>query len=281
MATTQSIEKNKTTLASRFNSLVLWGLAAMSLTLASCLQVESTITLNKDGSGTVTEDMVFGEQMVAMLQMAQAQAGAAGGGQDPMAEMLDKKKAEARAKKMGEGVELVSVKKIDADGKMGVQTVFKFSDINKLKYSSSSAMGEMEGVEVDEENGGEPSFKYADGKLTIVQKHPEEKAEGDKEDAEAADDEMDEQSMAMMQGMMKDMRMTMKIKLAPGIKKTNATYVDGDTVTMADIQFGKLLKDPKKLKALQTGDFDKAKEALKGIDGIKFEMQESVEIELK
>lgn len=253
----------------------------MALLTSACLQVESTISLKKDGSGTVTEELVLGEQMVAMLEMAKAQAGAAGGGaQDPMAEMLDKAKAEARAKKMGEGVELVSVSKIDANGKLGVKTVFKFADINKLKYSSSSAMGEMEGVEVEEDDSA-PTFKYADGKLTIIQKNPDAEA-GDKDAAgEEADDQMDEQAMAMMQGMMKDMRMTTKIKIESGIKKTNATHVDGDTVTMADIQFGKLLADPEKLKVMQKGDFDDVKKALEGVDGVKFEANEKVEIELK
>ena len=63
-------------------------------TLSSCLQVESTISLKKDGSGTVTEDLIFGEQMVQMMKMGMAQAAQADGkAKDPFAEMLDKKKA--------------------------------------------------------------------------------------------------------------------------------------------------------------------------------------------
>ncbi len=67
--------------------------------LTSCFQVESTISVKKDGSGTVTEETILGEQMKMMLEMAAAQGGQA---EDPMAKMLDKAKAEARAKKMGE-----------------------------------------------------------------------------------------------------------------------------------------------------------------------------------
>ena len=75
--------------------------------LSSCIQVESTISVKKDGSGTITEELVFGEQMVMMMQMGAAQGGPGAAGKDPMAQMLDKTKAQARAKKMGEGVELV------------------------------------------------------------------------------------------------------------------------------------------------------------------------------
>jgi len=255
--------------------------------LNSCLQVESTITLKKDGSGTVTEDLIFGEQMVQMMQMASAQAGQMGGAKakDPFAEMLDKKKAAERAKKMGEGVEVVSVTKIDADGKLGVRTVFKFADINKLQYETSDAMnmGEQGGPS-KKENGDKPTFKYADGKLVISQTLPKGK-EGDAaakdEKDEGKEDATDDQALAMMQGMMKDMRMTLKMKFEPGIAKTNASYVDGNEITIMEIDFGKLVKDPKKLKALQGGDFEKTKKALKGIDGIKFEAKETVEVELK
>ena len=257
--------------------------------MCSCLQVESTITLKKDGSGTITEELLLGEQMVQMMQMGMAQAQQAGGKvEDPMAKMMDKAKAKARAKGMGEGVEFVSIEKIDAGGKLGMRTIFKFSDINKLRYSNAGAMGMDDMPGAKKKGGGDankdaPIFKYADGKLTIMQKHP--KGDNDAAEAvEAAEDKMNEQEKAMFDGMkemMKDMRMTMKLKFEPGIAKTNATHVEGNTITLADIEFGKLLADPEKLKALQSGNFEKMKKALKGTDGIKFETQEKVEVELK
>jgi len=253
-------------------------------TLNSCLQVESTISLKKDGSGTVTENLIFGEQMVQMMQMGMAQAAQAGGkAKDPFAEMLDKKKAAERALKMGEGVELVSVTKIDADGKLGVRTVFKFADINKLDYNTADAMnmGDKGPKQEKNEDADKPTFKYADGKLVISQKHPKGKDAAEAIKEEEKEDPMEAQGLAMMQGMMKDMRMTMKMKFESGIAKTNATYVDGDTITIMEIDFGKVVKDPKKLKALQGGDFEKTKKALEGIDGIKFEAKETVEVELK
>jgi len=252
--------------------------------LCSCFQVESTITLKKDGSGTIIEELMLGEQMLQMMEMAKAQAGAAGGEmKDPMEKMLDKSKAKSRAKDMGEGVEFVSIEKFEVGGKVGVKTVFKFADINKLRYSNSGAMGmdDMPGAKKKEANKNAPVFKYADGKLTIVQKLPKEKGAADEKADEA---KMSDQEKAMMDGMkemMKDMRMTMKMKFATGIAKTNATYVDGDTITLADIQFGKLLSNPEKLKAMQSGNFEKMKKALEGTEGIKFEIKETVEVELK
>lgn len=254
--------------------------------LTSCFQVESNITVKKDGSGTITEEMILGEQMKMMLEMAAAQGGQPGA-ENPMAKMLDKAKAEARAKKMGEGVELVSVEKIDANGKLGVKTTFKFADINKLKYSANDAidMGDVPGAAKQVEEAGEAGvkFEFADGTLTIIQKAPKvdkggEAPEGG-EKPEAP--EMDPQAMAMMQGMMKDMRVTTKVTIEPGIAKTDASHVEGNVITLSDIQMGKIMADPEKLKALQSGDFDKAKEAMKGVDGIKFEDKEKVTVEMK
>ena len=87
--------------------------------------------------------------------------------------------------------------------------------------------------------------------------------------------------LAMMKGMMKDMRITTKVNIDSGIANTDAAHVDGNVITLADIQMEKLLDDPKKLQALQTGDFDKAKEAMKGVDGIKFEDKEAVKVKMK
>lgn len=252
--------------------------------LCSCFQVESTITLKKDGSGTITEELLLGDQMVQMMQMTMAQAAQNGQKvEDPLAKMMDETKAKARAKEMGEGVEFVSIEKIEAAGKLGMKTTFKFSDINKLRYSNSGAMGmnDMPGAKKENPNKNAPIFKYADGKLTIAQKHPK---EGNDAGADAGDEDMNDQEKAMMEGMkdsLKDMRMTMKMKFEPGIAETNATHVDGNTITLADIQFGKLLANPEKMKAMQSGDFEKMKKALKDTEGIKFEIKENVEVKLK
>ncbi|MFK7910764.1 MAG: hypothetical protein AB8F34_09175 [Akkermansiaceae bacterium] len=246
--------------------------------LNSCLQVESTISVNKDGSGVVTETTMFGDQMKMMIEMAAAQGGA--NAKNPLTKMMDKGKAEARAKKMGEGVELVSLEKIDADGKVGMKTVYKFSDINKLTYSPSSAidMGNAPGGAAEKAKDGGLTFKFAEGKLTIIQKKPDAPENGGDGDEVP---EMDPQMLAMMQGMMKDMRITTKVKIEPGIAVTDASHVNGNVITLGDIQMGKIMAHPEKLKALQSGDFDKAKAALKGVEGVTFEDKESISVQMK
>ncbi len=254
-------------------NIKLIAVAALSLLgLCSCFQVESTITVNKDGSGTIVEKMILGQQMKSMMAMAPAQKG-----KDPMAQMLSAAKAEARAKKMGEGVELVSVEKIDANGQLGVKTTFKFSDVNKLDYAANSAMGNAptnQKKKVDDDSG--MAFHLSDGKLTITLKEPEAKNV-----KKVADKKPDPQMLAAMQEAMRDMRVTTRIKIASGIAKTDATYVEGDTITIMDMPVGKIVSDPEKFKVMMTGDFNKTKKALKNVEGVKFEQKDAISIEMK
>ena len=140
--------------------------------------------------------------------------------------------------------------------------------------------GEVPGGAAKKAEDSGITFAFADNKLTIHQKKPGADKEGGDAEAPKAE-EIDPQALAMMQGMMKDMRMATKVVIEPGIAKTDATHVEGNVITLGDIQMGKILADPEKLKALQSGDFDKMKAALKGVNGIKFEEKESISAEMK
>ena len=149
--------------------ITLVGAAALALLTTSCLQQHTTLSLNKDGSGTITETTTFGAQMLAMM-------GAAGEGQDPVAQMLEQAKAKAAeaATTMGEGVTLKEVKALNEGGKKGVIAVYEFKDVNKLKYAFGQGLGDGP---AGEEGQNEPlDISYKDGVLTINNKYekPEE-----------------------------------------------------------------------------------------------------------
>ena len=74
------------------------GAGLLALFTSSCLEHSATIRLNKDGSGTITEETVFSAEASAM--MAQMPPG----GDSPAGKFADAKKAAATATAMGEGV---------------------------------------------------------------------------------------------------------------------------------------------------------------------------------
>lgn len=257
-----------------------WALGLLAaLALPSCLQNETTVTLNKDGSGTVVEETYLGAKMLEMMtQFAQP------GQPDPVAEMFSEEKAKAKTARMGEGVEYVKTEMIDKDGKKGARIHYKFADINKLKVSPSGAVDDMNQQAPDDEEKEEEketvSFSYADGKLKVIT------PPADFEDMQMGDEEGGEnpEMEAMMKEMMADMRLTLKLKIADGIESTNATYTEGDTVTLFDVQVGKMFaqKDEmKKIAETAKTDMDAAKAAFAKLDGIKVETKEDVTITLK
>jgi hypothetical protein len=128
--------------------------------LASCLEIKSTVIVNKDGTATVEETALLGAQLAAMM----AQGGGAGGPGDQLKGLvLDKEKAEARAKQLGEGVTVKSVEEVTVDGKTGSKVTFAVADITKLKYKPNTPEEKKDGKTT------EPTvFTLEGSKLTIT-----------------------------------------------------------------------------------------------------------------
>jgi hypothetical protein len=272
--------------------------ALAAFVLPGCLQQHSTITLNKDGSGTIVEETTFGAQMAAMMGALGGLGGEEGGAPaqpDPLKELADEGKAKERAASLGEGVAVDKIEPIDVEGRKGVRVTYKFADINKVKYTSAmeNMGGEMaENVplpEGTEKPVAKPMlFKYADGALTITNPDDAQPADGDKPaegdatqedapDAEAA------QAEAMAKAMLSDMKMSMKIVVPGGIAETNATHVDGGTITLMDIDFGKVLGTPGLFTKMQQGEKNPAAvaKALKEVKGVKVEEKKEITVKVK
>lgn len=265
--------------------------AAAALSLSSCFQSETVIHLNKDGSGTIVETNTVGAQMVAMM----AQMGGLGGEgekeKDPLAEMFSEEEAKKKVGNYGEGVTFVKVEKVDAGGKKGGRATYKFADINKLKINPDAGtsglkdtMPAPEELKEAEKKAQPVTFAYAGGKLKINLPQPDaKKAEGG-EAPKAEAGEQDPQQMEMMKNMMGDMRFSVKLVADGGISETNATYSEGGTITLMDMDFGKIVKNEaafKKLQTLDQNDPEAFKTAFKDVEGLKFETKKEVTATLK
>lgn len=261
--------------------------ALIGLSLPSCLQSETTISLNKDGSGTIVEETTFGAQMVAMIgQMAALGAP----GDDPLSNLSSEEKATTRATELGEGVtfsKAVAVTK--RDGAKGARVTYEFKDINTVRFAAGdsvkSAFPDAGGAALDAvENAPPLKFSYADGKLVITLPQPEKEAAGEElAEIPATDEEANPEMEAMMKQMLGDMKVALRVVVEPGISATNATHRVGNTITLMEMDMGQLLKEEgtlKKLSALDQSDPAASLEAIKNIPGVKMETQEKVEITL-
>jgi hypothetical protein len=262
-------------------------LALASLLFASCLQNETTITLKKDGSGTITEETLLGAQMLAMLDQFSNMGGEADAAKkkDPVADMFSEEKAKTHAADLGEGVTVVKAEPLSKGDSKGARVTYHFDDINKLKFHlgdsvKNAAPGDTGEAAAKKDKTPPITFTYSDGKLVIHL--PEPKKSEKKPDV--ADDPQQAQQLAAMKQMFADMKMSAKIVIEPGIGETDATNVEGNTITLMAVDFGKLVQNEAKFKEFvkqQPETPEAAQELLKGVDGIKIETKREVTVTVK
>ncbi len=269
--------------------------ALFVLGLSSCLEIHETITLKKDGSGTIMEETVLGAQLSAMMQMAALQ-----GGEGAAPDLFGEDMALKRAEKFGKGVSVVKVEKINQEGKTGSRVTYRFTDINAVSLDLSDGSSSLKAMapqmaEAADEKGAEIKpirFHYKEGMLTIDNPQPPKEAVDaakgaakeaiEKEPAQAGAEAAQMQAMAMQ--MMKDMKMSAKVVIESGIAETNASHHAGNVITLMEMDMGKLMANPDVMKQLQGFDMKNPEELqkkLKTIDGVKVEEREKVSVKSK
>lgn len=252
--------------------------AAASFLLASCLEIKSTVVVNKDGTATIEESMLLGAQLAAMAK--------AGGGQGDQLKglVMDKEKAEERAKKLGEGVTVKSHEEVTTpDGKTGTKVVFAVADISKLKYVPFEP--EQEG----KASSSEPlTFALSGSSLTITNPDADKKKGEDLEKPKKSAEEIAQMKaqMAMMKPLLAGMRVAIEVKVPGGIASSDASHVNGDTISYLDIQFDKLIDNAEAFTSvMESGDGGMSMADIAGkfnkVDGIKVEGKKVVMVELK
>lgn len=254
-------------------------LAAVSFILTSCLEIKSTVIVNKDGTANIEESVLLGAQLAAMMQ--------AGGGQGDQLKglVMDKAKAEERAKKLGEGVTVKSHEEVKTpDGKSGVKVVFAVADLAKLKY-----------VPFEPEQEGKPAsksepmtFALSGSSLTITNPEADKKKGGNAEKPKKSAEELAQMKaqMGMMKPMFAGMRMTIEVKGAGGIASSDATHFNDGTVSYLDIQFDKLMDNTDAfMQVMESGEggmsMSEAATKFNKVEGLKIEGKKVVALELK
>jgi len=234
---------------------------AMALLLPSCLELETEITLNKDGSGTITEEFAMGADALAMAQMN-------GQAQDPFADHKDETKLKAKAEAYGEGVTFSKVEDITKkNGNKGVRVTYNFTDINKISLSLSDQMdglgkmkpgGNLPGEAKDAAAQAKASFAYADDKLTITVPQPE-ATEGEGSTNENAAKKIDPND--------------------PQVAMMGETHHADGTITLLDFDLNEVMKNPEAMSAFAGMDLKKADqlgEALTKMKGVKMETKKEI-----
>ena len=207
--------------------------------------------------------------------------------------LFEEEKIKAKTSEFGEGIEFVSMKNITTDEKEGYTAIYKFKNLNTVKVNQdpSNEMPMGESQERSDTTSEYVFFKFIKGKPNRIEfKMPEGKKEDKNVDTtktdETAENEIppDSADVEKMMKFMKDMRVKIEIKIDGEITKTNATHVDGNTITLFDIDFAQLLSDKAKFeefKKVNPNSFEEIKKLVKDIPGIKVELSKEVFVEFE
>ncbi|MFC1452959.1 hypothetical protein ACFLSJ_06395 [Verrucomicrobiota bacterium] len=280
---------------------------AVVLLVSGCLDSATTVLVKKDGSGLITEIVYMN---AAMEQMMQGMAAAMGGDMEEaepdeaaMPE-LDEEEYKEKASKLGEGVRYVSAKRVKkAGGDTGVAVTYAFDDVTKIRISPDPAPSGMPGGDEMGEDSSEDkpiTFGFVKGgKPKLLVNLPQDKPSDDSAEVdipyvedmgEAEDSEAPSpQELQMMKQMFSGFRFRLTVEVEGQITDSNAAHVSGgNTVTLYDVDFGKIVDDEKSLMKFATlgsgagmQDPAKAAEQLAEIPGLKIETSENLSIEFK
>lgn len=250
---------------------------------AGCVDISSNLKVKPDGSGTLAIEQYFSPQMTGMLEgMAEApgeaKEGAAKSGELGIFEQM----IDQEVGGLGEGVKIVSKSaRTNAAGWKGYRLVCSFDDVTKLRLSSAT---NVEGPGSDEGEKPPLRIEFTPGSpAKLVLREPK-GAAAEKPKTEEAGEMDPEAMMQMMAPMMAGMRMGMTIEVVGKIGRTNARFVEGNKVIIADVAMDKIMANPEAGKLLMGAQNDpevmKKISAMK-IDGVRIQTDPVIEIEFE
>ncbi|MCB2206439.1 hypothetical protein KQI65_16970 [bacterium] len=280
-----------------------------------CIETHTLIQLKKDGSGTMKETVKMNKAVAGMLQgMGESMKNAfedqgADDGEDmepaespePPEPMFSEEEVREKMENMGPGVELLAYEDIDEGGSIGYTATYSFPDINELRVSEdpessmpASDEDEIAEMEMSEEQGKDDflQFHLAPGspaELEIIIPEKEEKETidvevADGEDADGGEGEDGGQDMMEnidMKQFFRGMRIYIGIEFEGSIQETNAHFVDGNIITLMDVDLDKVIAQEGAFEELQKSNSMNpadARDLLSTIPGVRVETENTVNV---
>ena len=250
-----------------------------------CLEVDTTIHLNKDGSGTLEESVLLSSQVIEMISSFATSFDSTSADTNKFS-IFKEDELIADTAKYGSGVKYISGKEVKENGKEGYTAIYSFKDINKLKINQNpNSKIDMGGIAVNEDSAKEYlRFGFIPGTpaiLTIKTALDKNKNISNEEVSNQDTTSSEFKGMDEFLKLMKDMHIALKLDINGNITQTNASYVNGSEITLFDINFNGIFDNPEKLKKFKQQNpknIEEFKELMKGIPGIKIELNNNVSV---
>ena len=264
-------------------------LPLLALPTAGCINFETLVKVKPDGSGTLVQTMTMSAETMEMMKATKGEGAKVEAGKPMALEPKDIEQAKAEAAKLGEGVTFVKAEPVDTPEAKGMRAIYSFKDVTKLKVSqkptSPGGPTPASGAKEADETMKFGFTRAANGNSVLTVAMPDLKA-GPKDGTSkspAKGAETPPEAMAMIKQMFKGLRIAIAVEPEGKVVSTNSPFVEGSRVTLMEMKFDSLIADEAKLKAfseaMDSGSMADAKRLMKGLPGVKINLDPEVKIE--
>ena len=249
-----------------------------------CIQIETTLNVKKDGSGTINERVVMSKTFVNMLRdFAQIFQDSASTEEFTL---FKDDEIKDDAKNYGADVKYDSHSFISEENWEGYTAVYSFNDVSKIRLTPDPDDKVEVGMEKDDIEQAKDYyyFSFIKGDIAeLIIDRPEiemDKSEGDEsgqDETQDVNDQIGDEFLEMMEGM----SIKVKIRIEGNILNTNASYVEGSEITLFQMDFTEMMKNKDNFKEFtneQPKNVDEMKEFLEKFPSMKLEIEKPVKI---
>jgi hypothetical protein len=256
---------------------------AAALPLIGCFESATVIKIKADGSGTIEQRLLLTDAAMEQLRGLSILSGGDAAASDPTSEA----QARALAGALGPGVTYVSSAPVKTAKGQGRDSVYAFTDITKLHVSEQPRMpgGVSVGPQVSNPNSGQITFtltKEPDGNsvLRILVPRPDLLAMGAPGGGAGGDATPPSlQQIEMIKALLAGAHASVTIDPDGRLVQTNSRFVDGNRVTLFELDVDKVASDPDLAAKLQAPkSVDEAKAALSTVPGLKLPLDPEISI---
>jgi hypothetical protein len=254
-----------------------------ALTCGACLQSTVLIKVNSDGSGTIEQGMLLTGTALAQLREFAAL------GNKPI-DPFSESQMRANAASIGPSVTFVSSTPVKSETGEGRNVIYAFTDINQLKINQQpTTPGGLTARASNADTSGRQEVTFAlerppsgNAVLRITMPPPKMPATpaAAPDAAGNAANKMTPEQLAMAKQMFAGMHISIAVEPAGRLVSTTSPFVDGQRVTLLDLDFDQLLKADGALERLQSvRSAEEAKNVLKDVPGVKVCLEKEITIE--
>jgi len=260
-------------------------LLASVIYLTGCIEINTKVIVNPDGSGSIEETVLMSSQIVNMISQFTGSFSEDTTGTKEEFSIFNEEELKEKTVDFGPSVKYVSGEELKLEGREGYRAVYSFTDINDLTIDQNPGSKiSLDSAAFQPESQKEKIvFQFSKGNPSVITIDMPQNKKDDEEDKDITENTglSDTSSFAQMIQLMEDLKMSMTLEIKGKIVETNAAFVDGSTITLMSIAFADLLKNKEKLeemKKINPADIEEVKEIMKNVPGIKIELNDPVVI---